>query len=260
MALTAFGGASAAQAEGLLGPEVRLAADAPTPGELISGVRSIEGTADAPEGITRVELYVVPHQLTGSVKGRTPVASTTETAAPLSRVQFSFSWDSTKTVQGVVDVIVVATTPTTRTGEARVLSLRVSNTAAAVAPKPATAPRPAAHAASARPSAASPTVVRRVAAPRAVLAGQVAAPTARTAARVPSPLIARAKADQATSFYTALGTPTAELSAPPARRVAASAVSDAGRSHAPSVAVALVLLLAAAHTQRAVRVSLAPVG
>jgi hypothetical protein len=260
LGLLASGGTTAAHAESLLGPEVRLAATAPRPGEVVSGIRTIAGTADAPEGIARVDLYVMSHQLTGTTRDKVPVA-TTQSDAPLSRIQFSFTWDSAKTVQGVVDVVVVATTPTTRTAEARVLSLQVRNVTAPV-PQPTSAPRPAVHAAPAAPArplpvagpvATPPRTLGRAAPP--ALSMRVAGPA--QAHRVPSPLVARAAADQAEAFYSALHSPVA-VDAAPARVPSISAVSDVGRGYAPSLAVALVLLLAAAHTQRAVRVSLAP--
>lgn len=251
VALLGFGSTATAHADGLLGPEVSLSASAPTPGEVISGIRMIEGVAKAPEGVTRVDLYVMSHSLTGSVDNHVPVASTTSTL-PMAQAPFSFQWDSAKTVQGLVDVVVVATTPTTRTGEARVVSLQVRNVA-----KPPAAHRPAAQ--SQPQSAVAPHAApRQVAVAPALVSRRAPQTAARVVARrVPPPVVARASADQATAFYAALGGLVVDTAAAE-RPVALPREGDTGRGHAPTIALAFVMLLAAAHAQRAVRVQLAP--
>jgi hypothetical protein len=77
---------------------------APVEGERVSGIRTVQGRAQLPEGITRVELHVVP---TGSTAEMTPVASAASTVLGIGEVDFTFEWDTTRT-PGVVDVRVVA--------------------------------------------------------------------------------------------------------------------------------------------------------
>ena len=254
LGLVGLGSPGSANAQALpLAPEVTLTS-APTAGAAVRGRQVIEGAADAPEGIARVDLYVLPHQPGSSVVGQTAVAGTTS-SAPLGRVEFAFTWDTTTTVQGAVDVIVVATSRTRRTAEARVVSLRVSNSA-----RP-----PAAPVATPAPVRGRPVTAPAPARVQRPVAGPVVAPVHTTrvsnvrAQRLPAPMVADATQEQAEAFYSVLRAPVA-ADAATTRRVSASVARDAGRGAAPSVALALILLLAAAHTQRAVRVTLAPAG
>lgn len=245
-----FGGVGVAQAEDLPLPidvVVELDRTAPATGELVRGVRDIEGYAEAPEGVTRVDLYVVRHSLTNPVTGGQPVM-TFRPSMPLGRASFDFHWDSAKTPSGLVDVVVVATTTTTRSAEARVISVRVEHVA-----RQATAP-----------VASKPTVAKKsskTAAPRtpaAQSAAQMRASVLRKLAA--SPVNQAAQAKQAEAFYAAFGAEpelAVEAKAAAATPSVLAPLKRASRGVWPSVAIGLVLLVAAGHVQRAVRVSLA---
>lgn len=248
-------GAGTAQAVGLpIGAVVRLDSTAPQTGEVISGLRSVQGYAEATEGITRVDFYVVEHSVTGDLGAAVPVASV-KPSMPLGRASFDFAWDSTKTPQGLVDVVVVATSTTTSTAEARVLSLQVRNAVerapGTVSPAPPAKTKPKARASA---TAATPAT-RPVAAP--ARAATRRAPVAPRALRVAGPVVSAAQQAQATAFYAKVGDVPVDDDAPVLQRAAAATV-DAGRGVTPPIAIGLVLILAAAHVQRAVRVQLAP--
>jgi hypothetical protein len=255
LGLLGVGGVGTASAQVLpLEATVRLSA-APTTGEVVSGVRTIKGYAEAPEGVTRVDLYVVEHSVTSSTKNAVPVASTKPTV-PLGRHDFRFTWDSAKGAQGIVDIIVVATTPT-RTAEARVVSLEVRNVvkqATPATPKKAAPARAKATTSAPTKVAAAPSVARRT----SRVAARVAGPAVPRVATGRTAAVEKAQADQAAAFYTALSGDLAETAAASLRPSALTSAARTGRGAAPSIAVALVLLLAAAHVQRAVRVQLAP--
>lgn len=242
-----FGGVGVAAAEGLPLPidvVVQLDPTAPTTGELVRGVRDIEGYAEAPEGITRVDLYVVRHSLTNPLTGSVPVA-TFRPSVPLGRANFDFDWDSAKTPAGLVDIAVVATTTASRSAEARVISVRVEHIApkAPVASKPKKARATSAQAAPARTTPAAAAAQARAAAVRSLKA---------------SPKIQAFEARQAESFYAAFGgVEVLDAAEAPAAAGVLAPLAKASRGAWPSIAVALILLVAAGHVQRAVRVSLA---
>src|SRR5687768_17157949 len=83
---------------------VWLDAAAPVEGDRVSGVRVVAGIAQLPEGVTRVELHIVP---IGSTTATTPVASAPATVLGIGEVAFTFEWDTTRT-PGVVDLRIVA--------------------------------------------------------------------------------------------------------------------------------------------------------
>jgi hypothetical protein len=245
-----FGGAGVAHAADLpLEVVVRLDGTAPVTGELVRGVRKVAGYAEATDGVARVDLYVVEHSLGRPLSDSVPVKSY-RPSMPLGRAHFDFAWDSATTPAGLVDVAVVATTATGRTGEVRVISVRVEHVARQVTTP--SAPKPRARAAAASAAKAAPAA--RAAAPVAPRRSVV-----RTAL---PPHVQAAQAKQASSFFAALAASEEAAQSEAAGTPSASArmlapLARAGRGAWPSVAVGLILVVAAGHVQRAVRVQLA---
>jgi hypothetical protein len=200
---------------------VWLDAGAPVEGQHVSGVRVVAGSAQLPEGITRVELHVAR---SGATTATTPVASAPAEVLALGRVAFSFEWDTTRT-PGVVDLRVVAV-GLLRSVEAVVPGVVV------VAPRaPVVAPRRQTSVRTARPPA------RVGVAPR------------------PAPRPDR-RAGVYLGGYGTLTYPTATPVTGTVTRATSSAVpSDVPQPAGPwrSLAAGLLVLLTAAHVHRMLR-------
>lgn len=246
-------GTASAQVIPSLDVAIHLEPGAPSTGELVSGIRQIEGVAEAIEGVRRIDLYVLPAgSITRTLERSVPVDSMSSDV-PLSRASFELKWDSSRTSARLVDIVVVARS-TTRTGRLEIPSVRVARTvqdtssgaaqSAGTAKRGAPAGRPAAVAA--KPAQAA--TAARAAARRP--AGTTVAGVRHTAIAAPD----GAGPAQAASFYKVYGQLpyTADVAQP---RVISSA-AETTRGPWPFVAAGMVLMVTAGHVQRVMRVPL----
>jgi hypothetical protein len=198
----------------------------PAEGDRVSGTRAVSGTAQLPEGITSVELYVVA---TGSTDETPPVTSLPMSPLGVGLVEFRFDWDTAR-APARVDLRVVAT------GLLRSVEVVVPHV---VVERAAVAPRAAAH----RPVTRS--AARVAGAVRPVAPGRVSV-----------------RVDRSGVYLGGFG----ELAYPPSARAAVTTVpaarhslTEPGGGSTPtgpwtSVAAGLLLILTAAHVHRALRV------
>lgn len=237
-------GVAAAQVP-LLDVEIRLDPAAPATGELVSGLRSIEGLAKALEGVRRVDLYVVPAGIDNGVGTATPVDSVSSDVG-INQVDFDLVWDSSTTSEHLVDLVVVARTAT-RTGQIEIPGVRVeprvveSTTSAPVA----ASRTPAA------PRRATPAVAVAVAVSTGRRVSVVAAP-ARTVVLAAPRVSAEVGEAQASSFYAVFGQLPFSPAVPAARPVVTRPISDSPRGAWPYVAAGIVMMVSAGHAQRVV--------
>lgn len=239
-------GVASAQVLPSLDVEIRLDAGAPTTGELIRGLRSIEGIAEAIEGIRRVDLYVVPAGLTRDISSAVPVDSFTSDV-PLNKADFDLEWDSSTTTARLVDIVVVARSAT-RTGQLEIPGVRVDEARTAAA-EPVAAPKPKPKAPTTA-AAGTPSVTRAVSGSgRSTTA--LASGSRRVALRVNAPEVGEA---QASSFYAVYGQLpfAASATADAAARPALTSAPETTRGAWPYVAAGVVLIVTAGHAQRVV--------
>ncbi len=220
-----------AQAPDPLAVGVWLDQTSPVAGSAVTGVRHVGGTAQAPEGVLSVSLYVVPAAHPLDLVADQPVA-TSYPLLPVGEIVFAFDWDTATAPGRVVDVHVVATTLLRDVGAAvpglRIEAARVTAPVAGLAPT-----RP-----SRRPGVVPPAVTeRRQESSRlgVYLGGyDEALPYQRTLLPAPA-------------------TPT-EVSVRPA-----ASASSARRSGWLSAALGLMLIVGAAHVHRLLRPLAPPV-
>lgn len=216
-------------------PSLAFDSQSPRSGTTVTGVQTVAGEARAPEGVQRVELYVIRHN-TDFAPGD-PIAVITS-RIPSHRMPFALEWDTSKSITGLVDLVVQMSTSTQRITKS-IPAVRVPEPVAPAAPtklaKPVAAQRVASRAA--KPARLSgPAAVRP-------LASSVRSQAA------PRPQIASLPANQASAFYRAYGRLNYEQRVPVAARPLPTVVD--GQGAWPSLAGALVLLLTAAHLRRA---------
>lgn len=245
-ALLASPGVASAQVGPALTVDVRLGAGAPTSGELVSGLRTVDGFARAAEGVRRVDLYVVPSHLDRDVSRWVPVDSEVS-AVPLAKADFTLQWDSAQTSAPLVDLVVIARTAT-RTGRVEIRDVQVGRVVPVARSTGATAQR-AAPARRGSATAGSTTLIGAASEQRSA---------ARLATEDPAEIDAEVGAAQAAAFDSGFG-PLPYAADATSANLARPRLGEAGaqstRSPWPYAAAGLVLLVTAGHVQRAARAS-----
>lgn len=248
-------GVASAQVIPNLDITIRLDSSAPSTGDLVSGIRQIDGFAEALEGVRRIDLYVMPAGITRSVDSAVPVDSMTSDV-PLNRASFDLEWDTTAMSGRLVDIIVVARSAT-RTGQLEIPTVRVAQ----AAPKSTTAAA-GKSSGTAKPAGSAAAVTRAAAAPPARPAAAAAA-RAQTASvkgvRFSSPAADEpaVSAAQAASFYKVYGQLPYTAQGAPATPSVITRAAETTRGPWPYIAAGMVLMVTAGHVQRSIRVPLA---
>ncbi len=247
IAMMSAQGVASAQVAQALNIEVRLDATAPSTGELISGVRTVEGLAKAIEGVRRIDLYVMPAGLSRDVSRAVPVDSMISDV-PLAQTDFALQWDSLTNQPSLVDLVVVARSAT-RTGTIEIPGVRVVRAVADQVPAAPVVTKKAA------PAARTATVVN---APAAVTPRAARSTTSKRVVPTSTVVHGEVSANQAQAFYTTFGQlpyAAGAASATLTRPQLVKAAAESSRGAWPYTAAGLVLMVTAAHLQHAVRIA-----
>ena len=229
LVVAVLGGALPARADTRdpLAAGVWLDAAAPTDGAAVTGVRSVAGTAQAPEGVLSVALYVLPAGRALDLATDQPFA-TTYPLLPVGEIVFAFDWDTAAAPAPTVDLHVVAVTLLRDLGAA-VAGVRVLRPAATDQDR-ALGPR-------ARPYATPPPRMAAAVADRRRESSRLGVYVGGFSETLP---------------YRRTPSAAMRMSAVVAARPAAAS-SDVTRGPWLSVALGLMLLVGAAHVHRLLR-------